>query len=396
MTKRDILNFFFKWKALIFSLFILIVFSVTLFVYIIPPAYTGKAKVLVEPNRSPAMRTDMSPSLEQGEAVFTEIEIILSYAVMSAVVDKLKPYAKPPKEKTYFGKALKMVSTTFEELGLTLHMEPRDRWIRHLLKNVAVKPVKTSSILEIIYKDKNPEWAALIVNEVIDSYIQHHFSVYMASGSSKLYKGPMERSEKIVERRRQELLQFKKKHSIAAIKEKKIGLTHSISSLREKLTNSQVSLAELTVKYKLGHPGYQEVLLTKSKIRQLKSSVLEAHNDLKNLEIKSDHVLALEQEIESRIRTYEDHKKKYEDARVAELSNLDFINIRVIDYSPVPVRPDHSNLFYIAISIIVGLIFSVTIALIREYFDRRVTDPGEVERILGIPEMGSLEKFDNR
>ena len=104
----------------------------------------------------------------------------------------------------------------------------------------------------------------------------------------------------------------------------------------------------------------------------------------------------MEQEIESRIRTYEDHKKKYEDARVAELSNLDFINIRVIDYSPVPVRPDHSNLFYIAISIIVGLIFSVTIALIREYFDRRVTDPGEVERILGIPEMGSLEKFDNR
>ena len=44
----------------------------------------------------------------------------------------------------------------------------------------------------------------------------------------------------------------------------------------------------------------------------------------------------------------------------------------------------------VAFSLGIGIVF------IKEYFDRRVTDPGEVERILGIPEMGSLGKFDNR
>ena len=393
MTKRDILNFFFKWKASILTMFILVVSSVTLFVYITPAKYTGKAKVLVEPNRAPAMRTDISPGLQMGEASFTEVEIILSYAVMASVVDKLKPYARGPGQETYFGSVLKTVTTQFEELGLTIHMEPRDWWIRYLLKHVEVDPVMNSNILEITYKDKDPKWAALIMNEVIDSYIQHHFEVYTSVGNSKLYKEPMERSEKILEKKREELLEFKKKYSIAAIKEKKFGLARSISSLREQLTNSRVSLAELEGKYKSGHPGYKEVLLMKSKIQQLTSSVSEANSQLKDLEIKIDQVDTLEQQIESKKKTYEDHRKKYEDASIAEFSNSDLINVRVVDYSPVPVRPDHSNLFYIIVSIIPGFILAVTVAFIKEYFDRRVTDPGKVERILGIPEIGSLEKF---
>lgn len=396
MTKRDILYFFFKWKANIFFLFFLVVFLVTLFVYVIPPSYTGKAKVLVEPNRAPAMRTDMAPGLQQGEVSFSEVEIILSYAVMSAVVDKLQLHNQPPAKETFVSGVLKSIKTTLGGLGLTIEMEPRDAWINRLLTKVKVEPIKTSSILEVIYVDKSPELAAKIVNVVVDSYIQHHFEVYMSSGNSKLYKGPMERSESIVENKRKELADFKKKYSVAAIIEKKIGLAQSVSSLREKLTNSQVNLAELSMKYKPGHPGYQEVLLLKSKIKQLKISELESYSQLKKLEVVIDKVNAMEQEIRSTVKTYEDHKKKYEDARLSELSNLDFINVRVIDYSPIPVAPEFPKIFYIAISIIVGLVFAITVALIREYFDRRVTDPEEVERILEIPEMGSLEKIGNR
>ena len=103
------------------------------------------------------MRTDISPGLQMGEASFTEVEIILSYTVMASVVDKLKPYARGPKQETYFGSVLKTVTTQFEELGLTIHMEPRDRWIRYLLKHVEVDPVMNSNILEITYKDKDPK-----------------------------------------------------------------------------------------------------------------------------------------------------------------------------------------------------------------------------------------------
>jgi len=396
MTKRDILYFFFKWQASILTVFVLIVSSVTLFVYIMPAKYTGRAKVLVEPNRSPAMRTDISPSLQRGEAIFTEIEIILSHSVMASVVDKLKPYARGPEKETYFGNALRAVSTKFKELGLTISMEPRDWWIRYLLKHVEVDPVINSNILEIAFKDKDAKWASLIVNEIIDSYTQHHFKIFASVENSIMYKKPMEKSEIILEQKRKELIEFKKKYSIAAINEKKLGLARSISSLREQLTDSRVRLAELKDKYKSGHPAYKEVLWMKSKIHQLTTSVSEANSQLNELEVKIDQVDALEQEIESKKKTYEDHRRKYEAASILEFSNLDQINVRVVDYSPIPVRPDFSNLFYIAISIILGFIFAVTIAIIKEYFDNRVTDPGEVERMLGLPEIGSLEKFGKR
>ena len=273
MTKRDILLFFFKWKKTIFTLSTLVVFSVTLFVYVSPVQYAGKAKVLVEPNKAPAMRTDLSPGMQLGEASYTEAEIVLSYAVMAAVVDKLKPYARPPKKKSAIGKLIKSIKTKMEDMGLLIHMEPRDMWIRNLLKNVKVDPVMNSNILGISYKDTDPEWAALVVNEVIDFYIQHHFQVYAAVGNSKVYKEPLERSEKLLDEKQKQLVEFKNKNSIAAIKEKKVGLAQSISSLRSKSTNFQVNLAELEGKYQPGHPGYKQVVLMKSKIKQLRTSI---------------------------------------------------------------------------------------------------------------------------
>ena len=36
---------------------------------------------------------------------------------------------------------------------------------------------------------------------------------------------------------------------------------------------------------------------------------------------------------------------------------------------------------------------SVAIAVIREYFDHRVTDPDMVAQLLGVPTLGSVERF---
>jgi len=396
MTKRDILLFFFKWKVTIISMTLMVITSVTVMVYLLPVKYTGKAKVLVEPNRAPTMRTDISPGLQMGEAAFTEAEIILSYSVMESVVDKLKPYSRPPQPESSFGATLKSIKAFTDELELTIHMEPRDWWIRHLSKEVEVDLVMRSNILEVTYNDKNPEWAAKIVNGVIDAYIEHHFKVYMSSGNSMLYKEPMEKAEKALEDLQNELMIFKKKYSITATKERKQGLAQTLSTLRGQLTNSQVKLAELETKYKPGHPGHKEVISINSKIKQLNSSIAEANQELKEIEVNKDRVDALENKIESKKKTYEDHKRKYEEARLTEISNLDLINVRVVDYAPVPVRPNFSNLFYIIISAISGFILAVTVAFIKEYFDHNISDPAEVERILGIPEIGSVEKLGRR
>lgn len=391
MTKRQLLFFFFKWKESIFSLLMLVVFLVTLFVYILPPKYTGKAKVLIERNRSPVMRSDVSIGLEMVEVINTEIEIVLSHTVMASVVDKLTPFDRTKKD-TFLGNRIKNLKSVLKYLGLTIHMEPRDRWIKNFTDRVDVKQVVHSNILDITYKDKNPAWAAEVVNSITDAYIEHHFNIYSPAGSAKIYMSRMKDILNKLETKRQALTRFKKGISVSAIEESKKGLVQSIASIRDKVTEYRIELADVLARYE---PGHREIKILNSKIRQLTASIDKINKELNILEIQKDEISNMEKEIVSEEKTYEFYKNKSEEAYLTQIGNVEISNVRVVDYSAIPARPTHSRLFYIALSVVAGFIISISIAFIREYFDRQITEPGIVEQILGAPEIGSIEKFRN-
>ncbi len=92
-------------------------------------------------------------------------------------------------------------------------------------------------------------------------------------------------------------------------------------------------------------------------------------------------------------KSYLDYQKRYEEEKLNDLANTDVVNVRIINYAEAPLRPNHSRIFYIILSIAGGLLFSVAIALIKEYFDHRVYDPETVTRIMGVPCLGSIEKI---
>ena len=64
----------------------------------------------------------------------------------------------------------------------------------------------------------------------------------------------------------------------------------------------------------------------------------------------------------------------------------------IIEDAVAPARPVHSRLYYIVLAIIGGFLVSLAIAIIREYFDHRVTDPRIAAQLLGVPTLGSIEK----
>ncbi len=369
----------------------LVVSLVTLFVYILPPKYTGKAKVLIERNRSPVMRSDVTMGLEMVEVINTEIAIVLSHTVMASVVDKLKPFDRP-KRDTFLGNRIKNLKSVLKDLGLTIHMEPRDRWIKNLTDRVDVEQVVHSNILDITYKDKNPAWAAEVVNSITDAYIEHHFNIYSPAGSAKTYISRMNDILDKLETKRQELAMFKKEVSASAVEESKKGLVQSIASIRGKVTEYRIELAEMLTKYE---PEHKEIRLLNSKIRQLTAAIDEINKELNILEIQKDKISNMEKEIVSEEGIYEFYKNKSEEAYLTKIGNVEISNVRVVDYSVIPARPTHSRFFYIVLSVVAGSIFSISIAFIREYFDRQITDPGIVEQILGAPEIGSIEKFKN-
>jgi len=123
--------------------------------------------------------------------------------------------------------------------------------------------------------------------------------------------------------------------------------------------------------------------------RELEASELE----LQKLELQQGTIQAIELEMHSIEKSYQEYQRRYEDERLTDLANPEVVNIRIIDSATAPTQPIHSRIFYIAISVAGGFLLTLAIAFIREYFDHRIYDPDIVAEILGIPTLGSVERI---
>ncbi|MBS0346732.1 MAG: hypothetical protein JSR69_09745 [Proteobacteria bacterium] len=386
MTLRDLLIFLFKWKGSISAIFLACVTAAVLVTFLASPGYMATAKVLVERNRPPVMRAVMSPGMDLAEALNTEAEILLSRTVVEATVDKLKPHERPKKETTV-SRAMKQVTGWLEESGLVYAQPPRERWIQSLLKQVKVKPSIDSSILKVSYGDEDPEWAARLVNELLNQYVEHHIRVFSVKGSSDFYAKKLESVEQELRAKRGQLASLRKKGALLAADETKRDLVQQIGALDAQITTARSDLDQILVRFE---PGHREVKTAESKLKRLVATMAEMRQRLARIEGEQAGVDELQLEIGALESAYRDYAKRFDEARLSDQVSSTVINVGAVDYAAVPVKPDNSRMFLIAIATGVGLVLALLVAFIREYFDRRIASPAAAEDILGVPDLGSV------
>ena len=387
MTKRDILIFFFKWKTTLLVLFLLILSFAVLFSYAFPPAYPGVATVLVERNRAPAMRTDFAPGLDMVEVLTTEAQIVLSRTVMENVVDELGLDQRVGK-KTFVNQLVNDVKGTMADIGLIYQVPPREKWIARLLRQVKAKPVVSSNIMDIEYYDDDPKWAAAIINSVVDHYIAHHLEIYSQRGQATIYQNQLTDVRTTLEEKRLALAELKKSASASAIQDNKRELVRANGAVREQLEMAYANERELLTRFE---PEHQKVKTIRDKIKQFKEVADSTQKELFELEQIETRINDILGDIRAEEVSFREIKRRFDEAVLDELANIDMINVRLVDYSPIAARPDRSRLFFIGLTAIGGLFLSFGLVIIFEYFDRRVSDPKLVEDILGIPGLGSIE-----
>ncbi|MRR09755.1 polysaccharide biosynthesis tyrosine autokinase, partial [bacterium] len=85
--------------------------------------------------------------------------------------------------------------------------------------------------------------------------------------------------------------------------------------------------------------------------------------------------------------------EKYEEARISEAGKLG--NVKVIDRAVVPDTPvGPRRLVNIVFGALLGLCFGVGIALFLEYLDTSIKTNYDVEKVLGLPVLGSIPAID--
>ncbi|MBX9954137.1 capsular biosynthesis protein [Peribacillus simplex] len=82
---------------------------------------------------------------------------------------------------------------------------------------------------------------------------------------------------------------------------------------------------------------------------------------------------------------------------IKDIMNVDNVSVLAkaeIKDNPTPVKPD--PLMNIAIAVVVGLMAGVGLAFLLEYMDNTIKDEDDIERLLDLPLLGSIQKISQQ
>ena len=390
ISKRDILIFLFKWKRTLLGWSLFTVFMVTLLTYLVPQVFPATTNVVVERNRSPTLRSTYTPDgLESIEAMNNEIAIVRSRAVMSAVVDELKPHERPSSDG-FVKRLIDGTRNLLANAGLINSLGPQEKWIDMLLRNVEVELIPNSNILKITYADEDAQWSARIVNSVTKHYISQHLEVFSSQGVTDFYSKQLAEAEQRLAHLREEVKKYKQRASVSAIADRQGQLVRELTAARTNLSEAERRRDELLTRFTSGHT---EVVLEGRAIGALREEIATIQQSLDELEEQQGIVEGMDLRLRNQEAAVLDLQRSYDQAHLSTASNADIVNVRLIEYAEVPRKPRYTRLLLIMLSLPLGVALATCIALLREYLDHRIENPEAAEAALGVPCLGSVPQL---
>lgn len=180
------------WRALVrrrmefLIAFVTTVFVVQIASFFWPADYVARAAILLQKSRygtqleaaGERTPTVISSGISE-EEVNSEIAVLTSREVIDATVqatgiDKIEP--------SIWLRILFWPIWTYDYLHASWHNAPtqtnKDRAIRGFVSAISVEPLKDSNVLVVSFEAGNPEFAEIVLRNLIDNYMLHHINVH--------------------------------------------------------------------------------------------------------------------------------------------------------------------------------------------------------------------------
>ena len=136
-----------------------------------------------------------------------------------------------------------------------------------------------------------------------------------------------------------------------------------------------------------------EYLQAADREKELRKRVEGLKSDYLNLRRRSIQYNIYQQEVDTNRALYDGLLQRFKEIGVA--GGVGVNNIAIVDPADVPQKPSSPRLLInLAIALLAGLAIGAGLAFALEQMDEAIADPGEVERRLGLPLLGSVPKVE--
>lgn len=238
-TLRDVAYVIFRHKAKMVLAFCATLACVAIVSLVMTPVYQASSKMLIKFGRDntymPAVPGGggfqpvlVDPARE--ERINAAVEMIKGQKVIEGVIQKMGV-------KNIYPQLVSEEAPSSSQSTLNAAT-------RMFQKNLSVKGVRKSNLVEIKFDHTDPIAAVKVVNALIDTFVEHHVTVYREprnfdffSEQVKLLTGKLKSSES-------ELAAFRNRHDISSLQDQKTTLLSQISEIEVELAKVQADLAE--------------------------------------------------------------------------------------------------------------------------------------------------------
>ena len=243
---RDFLYILFKRKAQILLFFFATVCMVTIGTFLMQPTYEATSQILVKIGREnlyvptvPNSSNNPVINVNREEQLNSEIEILKSPSLALEVVKALGPGTIYPN----LGEQSKGALANQKPESATQASSAQEAVLK-LAEDLEVEAVKKSNVIQVSYKNKDPQVAASVLNSLVSLFLDRHLAVFKNAESytffeeqSRILKDQLTGSEGRLE-------DFKKKHDLSSLAEQRSLLLNEDSGLRTALNLTESEIVE--------------------------------------------------------------------------------------------------------------------------------------------------------
>ena len=233
---RDFFHVLFKRKYQMMIFFCTVVGLVTLGTLGMTPIYEATSQILVKVGREnlyvptipTAGNTNPVISLNREEEINSEIQILKSWALAENTVKSIGPI------------------NIYDGLGESPDGKPSliDVAVKKFRDNLSVKGIDRSHVIEVSFKHKDPNIAAMVVDKFVNLYLDRHLQVHKSPKSYEFFQKQSEELRNVLSQAEEKLENFKKENKVSSLSEERTLLLNQVASHRTFLNQTLSQEAE--------------------------------------------------------------------------------------------------------------------------------------------------------
>jgi uncharacterized protein involved in exopolysaccharide biosynthesis len=199
---RDMVRAVFRHRRMAVLVYVGIVATAAIAIFVLPPQYRAVSEVLVTSNSarvstSPEKPTEFVRATPEGDAALnSQVELVRSRALLATVLRDLGADAEPPPANVVVRLLRAIVAVPIVAVreayrwvhGLTAQPdEPVYSKVKDVLEGMDVQVVKGSNVIEIAYQGSDPAWARAFVARLTGAYVDRTAELQSESDAESFF-----------------------------------------------------------------------------------------------------------------------------------------------------------------------------------------------------------------